>query len=163
MTIKKVNNSLKLQQHINDTRITLYSFVFVSVGNGHCKADEGLHQSNSEEAFSTCQSISSHGSNWWSLLTNTSQKWDFEVKRQQTGQFYLEFTQKWPFDAESKKPKTFSWQTLSCSHRHTSSYCAWNCAAHTCLFTEPHIWHCINILSPVAFLWNSAGRKSSPK
>lgn len=51
MTIKQIKHSLNLKQHINDTKITLDSFVFVSVGDGHCKAHEGLHQSNSEEAF----------------------------------------------------------------------------------------------------------------
>ncbi len=125
--------------------------MFVSVGDGHCKAHEGLHQSNSEETFQHLsihqqprqQLVISHS--WQTLLINVPSRLNVS-KRDSLQKVTL---QCWVQKNQRQYHDTLSQQTLSCSHRHTSSCCAWNYATHTCLFTEPHILHCINILSPV--------------
>ncbi len=125
--------------------------MFVSVGDGHCKAHEGLHQSNSEETFQHLsihqqprqQLVISHS--WQTLLINVPSRLNVS-KRDSLQKVTL---QCWVQKNQRQYHDTLSQQTLSCSHRHASSCCAWNYATHTCLFTEPHILHCINILSPV--------------
>lgn len=116
--------------------------MFVSVGDGHCKAHEGLHQSNSEETFQHLsihqqprqQLVISHS--WQTLLINVPSRLNVSKR---------DSLKKVTLQCRVQKTKDNIVTHFHNRHYHVPTDTHWVVV----LETVPQILHCINILSPV--------------